>query len=128
MPCPFCSPAKAPLSQNEFALVLADGFPVSEGHSLVVPRRHVASLFELEDAERAAVWSLVAEIRARLSTELHPDGFNIGVNDGVAAGQTVMHAHVHVIPRYAGDSDDPRGGVRGVIPSKADYWSGDAGD
>ncbi len=128
MPCPFCSPAAPQLAHNEFALALADGFPVSEGHTLVVPRRHVASLFDLNQDERAAVWALVAEVRERLDVDLQPAGFNIGVNDGEAAGQTVQHAHVHVIPRYDGDVIDPRGGVRGVIPAKADYWSEGLGD
>jgi diadenosine tetraphosphate (Ap4A) HIT family hydrolase len=89
---------------------------------LVVPKRHVASLFDLPDEEQVALWRLVALIRTRLVTELRPDGFTVGVNDGPAAGQTVPHAHVHVIPRRAGDVADPRGGVRWVIPAKAQYW------
>ncbi|MBC8327402.1 MAG: HIT family protein [Planctomycetes bacterium] len=124
MPCPFCSTAADPVAENAAAVALPDGFPVSPGHTLVVPRRHVACLFELEAGERAAVWELVASLRARLAAELRPDGFNVGVNDGEAAGQTVGHAHVHVIPRYAGDVPDPRGGLRWVVPAKADYWSG----
>lgn len=76
------------------------------------------------DKEQAEVWKLVAEVRAMLVAELHPDGFNIGLNDGTPAGQTVMHAHVHVIPRQHGDVADPRGGVRWVIPEKAGYWTG----
>ena len=95
---------------------------VAEGHSLVVPKRHVASLFDLPDEEQAALWRLVALVRGNLMAELKPDGFNFGVNDGSAAGQTVMHAHVHVIPRRKDDVADPRGGVRWIIPSKAQYW------
>jgi diadenosine tetraphosphate (Ap4A) HIT family hydrolase len=76
----------------------------------------------LPEEERAAVWSLVARVRGKLVSELQPDGFNVGVNDGAAAGQTVPHAHVHVIPRRAGDVADPRGGVRWVVPAKARYW------
>ncbi len=90
---------------------------------LVVPKRHVASLFDLSEVEQFAVWMLVAKVRATLMAELKPDGFNVGVNDGTAAGQTVMHAHVHVIPRRNGDVADPRGGVRWIMPSKASYWA-----
>jgi diadenosine tetraphosphate (Ap4A) HIT family hydrolase len=107
--------------ESEFAVAFPDGFPVTEGHTLVIPKRHVASLFELSDEEQAAVWKLVAQVRVSLVAELRPDGFNIGLNDGPAAGQTVMHAHVHIIPRRRGDVVDPRGGVRWIIPGKAQY-------
>lgn len=108
--------------ESEFAVAFLDGFPITEGHTLVTPKRHVASLFELPDEEQAAVWRLVAQVRAALVSELQPDGFNVGLNDGPPAGQTVMHAHVHVIPRRIGDVVDPRGGVRWIIPGKAQYW------
>src|SRR5207245_1635860 len=104
--------------ENDFAAAFPDKFPIAEGHTLVVPRRHVASLFDLTEKEQAAVWTLVAQVRAKLMAELQPDGFNIGLNDGTAAGQTVLHAHVHVIPRRLGDTDDPRGGVRWILPKK----------
>lgn len=121
--CPFCnSDAARILLANAAAIALADGYPVAEGHTLVVPRRHVGSLFDLSEDEQADLWKLVALVRARLLTDKRPDGFTIGVNDGRAAGQTVMHARVHVIPRRQGDIADPRGGVRWVIPSKAAYW------
>jgi diadenosine tetraphosphate (Ap4A) HIT family hydrolase len=110
------------LLENKLAVALADEFPVAVGHTLVVPRRHVASLFELPSDELATLWRLVVDARARLLRDLNPDGFTVGVNDGSAAGQTVMHAHVHVIPRRNGDVDDPRGGVRWIIPDKARYW------
>ena len=100
-----------------------DGFPISAGHTLVVPRLHVASLFELPAPELAAVWEFVARVRAELTTRFGLEAFNIGLNDGRAAGQTVMHAHIHVVPRRDGDVPDPRGGVRWIIPEKADYWS-----
>ncbi len=103
-------------------MAILDGFPVAEGHSLVVPKRHVASPFDLPDEEQAALWHLVALVRTGLMEWLKPDGFNVGVNDGLAAGQTVMHAHIHIIPRRRGDVPDPRGGVRWVVPSKAVYW------
>jgi diadenosine tetraphosphate (Ap4A) HIT family hydrolase len=123
--CPFCRLEKGRLRlESEFAAALPDGFAVTEGHTLVLPKRHVASLFDLTEREQAAVWLLVAEVRATLMAEMRPDGFNVGLNDGSAAGQTVMHAHVHVIPRRDGDVADPRGGVRWVVPDKAAYWSG----
>jgi diadenosine tetraphosphate (Ap4A) HIT family hydrolase len=121
--CPFCtaSPDRVTL-ENDHARAIRDGYPVAEGHTLVVPRLHVASVFDLGFAERAALWRLVSQVRTQLQGELNPDAFTIGVNDGVAAGQTVPHAHIHVIPRWRGDVPDPRGGVRWVIPGKADYW------
>jgi diadenosine tetraphosphate (Ap4A) HIT family hydrolase len=122
--CPFCpvSPDRIILA-NEHAVAFRDGYPVAEGHTLVVPRQHVASVFDLGPADQAALWQLVGQAREQLKDELHPDAFTIGINDGVAAGQTVPHAHVHVIPRWTSDVPDPRGGVRWVIPGKADYWS-----
>lgn len=91
---------------------------------MVIPRRHVGSVFQLTSAELQAIADLAATVRSELDAALRPDGYNIGINDGQAAGQTVPHVHVHLIPRYAGDRPDPRGGVRWVIPEKADYWSG----
>ena len=121
--CPFCEPDPARIIHSgPECLALRDGFPVSPGHTLVVPRRHVASIFELNEEEWGAVWSMVGVVRRELAEEEVPDGFNIGVNDGTAAGQTIAHAHVHVIPRRTGDVEDPRGGVRWVIPAKVRYW------
>lgn len=121
--CPFCNLKKDRIRlESEFAWAIPDGFAITEGHTLVVPRRHVASLFDLPEQEQAAVWRLVGQVRATLMAELEPHGFNVGLNDGPAAGQTVMHAHVHVIPRRVGDVADPRGGVRWVIPERAAYW------
>jgi diadenosine tetraphosphate (Ap4A) HIT family hydrolase len=121
--CPFCSvDAKRWIASSDAAIAFLDGFPVAEHHTLVIPRRHVASLFELDANELADVWALVTEVRRSLAEEFGIQAFNVGVNDGVLAGQTVLHAHVHVIPRVAGDSDDPRGGIRWVIPDKARYW------
>ena len=121
--CPFCEPGSERVwMENAIGLVLWDAFPVTEGHTLVVPRTHVGSVYQLSSDEQAVLWALVAEARQRLQDQLYPDGFNIGVNDGAAAGQTVPHAHIHVIPRRTGDVPDPRGGVRWVIPDKARYW------
>jgi len=121
--CPFCNPDSERLwIENEIAIVLWDAFPVSKGHTLVVPKQHVDSLYELPAEHQAALWELVRDARLRLQDEFEPCGFNIGLNDGAAAGQTIMHMHIHIIPRYTGDREDPRGGVRWVIPDKARYW------
>jgi diadenosine tetraphosphate (Ap4A) HIT family hydrolase/5-methylcytosine-specific restriction endonuclease McrA len=121
--CPFCILGDRQIElENGLAMVLSDAFPVSEGHSLVIPKRHTPDYFDLGTAEIRASQQLIAETRAVL-LERDPSivGFNIGVNCGEAAGQTVMHCHIHVIPRRQGDSANPRGGVRGVIPEKGDY-------
>jgi diadenosine tetraphosphate (Ap4A) HIT family hydrolase len=89
---------------------------------LVIPRRHIGSVFELSRKEIAAVWALIEEVHAGPIRTDSPAGLNIGINDGLAAGQTVLHLHVHIISRYVGDVDDPRGGVRWVLPVKANYW------
>ena len=121
--CPFCAlPAERILILADEALVIRDAFPVSPGHTLVIPRRHIGSFFELTDAERACMVELLAKAKAELDLSFQPDGFNIGINDGAAAGQTVPHLHLHLIPRYWGDAPDPRGGVRWVLPAKAKYW------
>ncbi|MCU0975538.1 MAG: HIT family protein [Steroidobacteraceae bacterium] len=125
-PCPFCAlPAGRIIHARESAVVIRDGFPVSPGHSLVIPKRHVSSFFEVTDDERNDLLSLLAEARDDLERQFRPAGYNIGINDGAAAGQTVPHLHIHLIPRYAGDRDDPRGGVRWVLPDKAAYWKKD---
>jgi len=111
------------IAHNELAFAIRDGFPVSPGHSLVVPFREVATWFEASAEERVAIFRLVDEVKARLDEELHPDGYNVGFNAGAAAGQTVPHLHVHVIPRYRGDVPDPTGGVRHTIPGRGNYLS-----
>jgi diadenosine tetraphosphate (Ap4A) HIT family hydrolase len=124
--CPFCDLALARVARaSTHARAFADAYPVTNGHTLVVPIRHVASLFDLPADELADIWRLVGEVRAALAASHDADAFTIGVNDGEAAGQTVEHAHVHVIPRRRGDVPDPRGGVRWVIPDRAPYWERD---
>lgn len=120
MSCPFCG-GEGEVLGNELAFAKYDAFPVSPGHLLVMPRRHAADWFDLTDAERASIFSLISEAKGMLDAEFSPDGYNIGINCGEAAGQTVFHVHVHLIPRYAGDVENPRGGVRGVIPEKRNY-------
>jgi diadenosine tetraphosphate (Ap4A) HIT family hydrolase len=122
--CPFCAPQQPRvLFSDEVAFAYRDGHPVSPGHTLIIPRRHVGSWFELTLDERDAMLRLLDAARDAVVAEFHPDGFNLGINDGPAAGQTVAHVHLHVIPRYQGDTADPRGGVRWVLPEKANYWS-----
>lgn len=121
--CPFCElPAERIVFSAEESLVIRDAFPVSPGHTLVIPRRHVGSFFELTEVERDCMFELLAQAKEELDHSFQPDGFNIGINDGAAAGQTVQHLHLHLIPRYRGDVPDPRGGVRWVMPGKAKYW------
>jgi diadenosine tetraphosphate (Ap4A) HIT family hydrolase len=121
-PCPFCAvPPHRILESTDHAFVILDAYPVSPGHSLVIARRHVADIFELATTEIGDILLLVRSTRERIDRTLQPAGYNVGVNVGRDAGQTVMHVHIHVIPRYPGDSDDPAGGVRGVIPGKARY-------
>jgi diadenosine tetraphosphate (Ap4A) HIT family hydrolase len=122
--CPFCDlPPQRIVRKLEGCIAFADAYPVSPGHTLVIPERHVGSFFETSAEEKAALFRLLEWCRGDLSTRYAPAGFNIGINDGAAAGQTVMHLHIHLIPRYAGDKEDPRGGVRWIFPDKADYWS-----
>jgi diadenosine tetraphosphate (Ap4A) HIT family hydrolase len=122
--CPFCRTCdKDVVLSNDHAIAVADGFPISPGHTLVVPRSHAPSLFDLSPEVQAGVWRLVAEARDWLKKQVGAESFNVGINDGAAAGQTVSHAHIHVIPRFPQDVRDPRGGVRWVIPTKAAYWT-----
>ena len=122
--CPFCNlPRDRIVFDSELALVIRDKFPVSPGHTLIVPKRHVASFCDTTPEEQAAVLKLLRIARVDLDHVHHPAAYNISVNDGAAAGQTVMHLHVHLIPRYPGDREDPRGGVRWVLPEKAAYWA-----
>jgi diadenosine tetraphosphate (Ap4A) HIT family hydrolase len=122
--CPFCAlPDVRVLFRNTAAVAIRDWYPVTPGHTLLIPVRHVASIFDVTPAERDAMLALLETAKWQLQAEFDPAGYNIGINDGEAAGQTVAHVHMHLIPRYPGDRPDPRGGVRWVIPEKADYWS-----
>lgn len=126
-PCPFCEIAATAshervVLESTHAFVIKDGFPISEGHTLVIPKRHVGSFFDLNEVEQSELLMLLAQARDSLKAELGAIDFNIGINDGPLAGQTVAHCHVHLIPRFKGDTTDPRGGVRWIIPAKAAYW------
>jgi diadenosine tetraphosphate (Ap4A) HIT family hydrolase len=116
--CPFCALDSRIVAQNELAAAVRDKEPASKGHTLVVPKRHCKSFFELTTAEVGACFDLLLAQRERLLADYRPDGFNVGVNEGAAAGQTIEHTHWHLIPRYEGDHPHPRGGVRHVIPTR----------
>jgi len=122
--CVFCRRGEAVdlLAGNDLAIAFPAGFPVSPGHALIVPRRHEPDFFSLTPEEQAALVALVNPVRAVLGERFSPDAYNLGVNAGKAAGQTIQHTHLHVIPRYAGDVAEPRGGVRWVLPETARYW------
>jgi diadenosine tetraphosphate (Ap4A) HIT family hydrolase len=118
--CPFCGEPEI-IIENELAFAHYDTYPVSAGHCLLITRRHVAHYFEATDEERAALWRLLDEVKPVIDREFGPDGYNVGVNVGAAAGQSIPHLHIHLIPRYTGDVENPQGGVRGVIPHKQKY-------
>jgi diadenosine tetraphosphate (Ap4A) HIT family hydrolase len=121
--CPFCSlPEERIVREAPLGRVIRDAYPISTGHTLIVPRRHVGSYFETTDEEAHALDALLRWAKKDLDQRHRPAGYNIGINDGMQAGQTVPHLHIHLIPRYTGDVADPRGGVRWVIPDKAPYW------
>ena len=121
--CPFCNlPPERIIDSLELGCVIRDGFPITPGHTLIIPKRHIGSFFEITEQERTALLDLMNQAQKLLIEEFNPDGFNIGINDGPAAGQTVPHLHIHLIPRFKGDQEDPRGGVRWIIPHNAKYW------
>lgn len=122
--CPFCTlPSERIVDSSDGAVAVRDAYPVSRGHTLIIPTRHVGSFFELTDAEQSAMLVLLRRARERLAAEIAPHGFTVGINDGPAAGQTVPHVHLHLIPRFLGDVADPRGGIRWVLPDNARYWA-----
>jgi HKD family nuclease len=126
MSCPFCLVDESRIAfSNDSVIAIWDRFPVSAGHLLVIPRRHTPAWVNLNSLEQAAIWSAIEQGQAVISERFHPDGFNVGFNESSAGGQTVFHFHLHIIPRYEGDVVDPRGGVRHVIPDKANYLAAD---
>ena len=127
MSCPFCSVDEGRIAfSNDLVIALWDRFPVSPGHLLVLPRRHAPAWPDLNSDEKSAIWSAIDQGQTVISERFLPDGFNVGFNERAAAGQTVFHFHLHIIPRYAGDVADPRGGVRHVLPDKANYLAAGA--
>jgi diadenosine tetraphosphate (Ap4A) HIT family hydrolase len=119
--CIFCRPGREILAENASGIAVYDKHPVAPGHVLILPRRHATTVYDLSDEEYADCFQLARAVRPLLQQKFNPDGFNIGANCGEAAGQSVWHAHIHVIPRYKGDTPHPKGGVRNVIPLKAKY-------
>lgn len=118
--CPFCRPDDI-LFENDLAYAQSDKHPVNPGHLLIIPKRHVADFFLTTEAEKVALLSLLDEAKHYLDSQHAPAGYNVGINVGEAAGQTILHVHLHLIPRYHGDMENPRGGVRGVIPAQQNY-------
>ncbi len=121
--CPFCNPESESELILESAMVYAifDKYPVNKGHTLIIHKKHCANYFDLTFKEQSACWFVLNKVKELLKIRFEPDGFNIGINIGSKAGQTIDHVHIHLIPRYGGDVDDPTGGIRGVIPSKQKY-------
>ena len=121
--CPFCNPdAKRELIlESATAFAIFDKFPVSNGHALIIPKKHCSDYFELTFKEQSACWFMLNKVKEILKKKFNPDGFNVGININESAGQTVPHVHIHLIPRYKGDVENPRGGVRGVIPERRNY-------
>lgn len=117
--CPFCKEQNS-IIENSFAKAFYDNYPISPGHLLIVPKRHVSSWFDLTTNEKLAILEITQKLY-ELEKETKIDGYNIGINIGEVAGQSVMHCHVHLIPRYKGDVEDPYGGVRNIIPGKGRY-------
>ena len=121
--CPFCNPDKDRelIVESATAYAIYDKFPVTDGHALIIPKRHCEDYFDLTFKEQSACMFMLNKVKEIVSSRFKPDGFNVGINVGEKAGQTVNHVHIHLIPRYNGDVEDPRGGVRGVIPEKQKY-------
>ena len=122
--CPLCAALSGDglLVEATDAVALMDKYPLNPGHCLVLPRRHTPLFWDLSSEEISDIFSVLAEARGLIDEKFSPDGYNIGVNVGAAGGQTIDHVHVHLIPRYRGDDDDPRGGVRWILPERAVYW------
>ncbi|NVK49258.1 MAG: HIT domain-containing protein [Cyclobacteriaceae bacterium] len=121
--CPFCYPDSniELLLESAQAFSILDKYPVNPGHSLIIPKRHVSDYFELNFREQSSLFFMLNEVKKRIQKRFNPNGFNVGINIGEKAGQTVSHVHIHLIPRYSGDVENPRGGIRGVIPGKKEY-------
>ena len=121
--CPFCNPdsGRELLVESATAFAMLDKFPVSKGHTLIIPKKHCVDYFDLTFREQSACMFMLNTVKEILNRNFNPDGFNVGINVSEAAGQTVPHVHIHLIPRYKGDVKEPRGGIRGVIPEKKNY-------
>ncbi len=119
--CPFCKPERELIAESELTYAIFDRFPVNPGHALIIPKRHCADYFKLTIGEQYDCINLLNKVKNILQEKYTPGGFNVGINNNEVAGQTIPHAHIHLIPRYIGDVQEPRGGVRGIISGKRDY-------
>ena len=119
--CPFCKPDREIIMESAMAYAIYDKFPVNEGHTLIIPKKHVSNYFELTTNEQSACCFVLNSVQKLIQDKFNPEGFNVGINIGEMAGQTISHVHIHLIPRYRGDVNEPSGGVRGVIPNKQKY-------
>ncbi len=119
--CPFCNLEREKIIETGLSFAIYDAFPVNKGHALVIPKRHTANYFDLTNQEQADCFELLNRVKVIVQQKYIPHGFNVGININEAAGQTVPHVHIHLIPRYEGDVEEPRGGVRGVIPGRKAY-------
>jgi diadenosine tetraphosphate (Ap4A) HIT family hydrolase len=121
--CPFCHRSKRieVICENDYAWATLDIYPVNPGHALIIPKRHFPSFFDITKKEYFAVFDLIKKVKDILNEKFQPDGYNIGININESAGQTIPHVHIHIISRYKGDVENPRGGVRNVIPGMGDY-------
>ncbi|MBM7571697.1 HIT family protein [Aquibacillus albus] len=122
MTCPFCSKNELKIElENDLAMAFFDKYPVQKGHLLIIPKRHAETYFEASSEEIMAIHSLIREGKRLIDEQFVPDGYNIGVNIGKFGGQTIDHLHFHLIPRYQGDIEDPRGGIRKMVPNLVEY-------
>lgn len=121
--CLFCAPdaTRVLITESATAYAILDKFPVSPGHALIIPKKHIPDYFDLSFHAKNACWLVVDRVKMLLDEKYKPDGYNVGVNSGASAGQTIPHVHIHIIPRFYGDVENPTGGVRSVIPGKSDY-------
>jgi diadenosine tetraphosphate (Ap4A) HIT family hydrolase len=121
--CPFCTPdpEREIIVESATVYSIYDKFPVNDGHALIIPKRHCEDYFNLTFQDQSDCFLMLNKVKEIVSLKFNPDGFNIGINVGEKAGQTIQHVHIHLIPRFNGDVEEPKGGVRGVIPNKQKY-------
>lgn len=121
--CPFCAPdpSRELITESATVYAMLDKYPVNPGHALIIPKQHITDYFDLPERAKTACWAVIDRVKMLLSQRFDPDGFNVGINVGASAGQTIPHVHIHLIPRFSGDTENPTGGVRRVIEGKGDY-------